>query len=204
LGTEGEEALANKGWVKTCQHDNYTRGKKRLHLLRALDLPATLEAGCPLLLLLLWWWRWRWHRGTGAPLPAVGLRAGLLGPTSSPLALLGGPKQATHRRDTADVTSLPPTPPVPPRAEELLAGPLPLSMEQGATAGPALEAPQAGWGPQPVHQGSGSRRGALDRRSDELPHRSHQRSAAWPASPFAALDHHRAPGCPGGVSRIQG
>jgi hypothetical protein len=56
----------------------------------------------PLLLLLLllllvllgvinprWWW-WRWGRRTDAPLRAMGLRAGLLGPTYSPLALLGG------------------------------------------------------------------------------------------------------------------
>jgi hypothetical protein len=36
-----------------------------------------------------WWW-WRRDRKTDAPLRAVGLGAGLLGPTSSPLALLGG------------------------------------------------------------------------------------------------------------------
>ena len=54
LEAEGEEALASEGWVKTRRHDNYTRGKKGLHLLGALDLPATLEAGRPLLLLLLW------------------------------------------------------------------------------------------------------------------------------------------------------
>jgi hypothetical protein len=125
---------------------------------------VTLEAGRPLLLLLLlllwlllllvplgeitprWWW-WRWDRRTDAPLCALGLGASLLGPTNSPLALLGGPKQATRRRDAAGVASLPPTPPVPPGAEELLAGPLPLSMELGATAGPALGAPLAGWGP---------------------------------------------------------
>jgi hypothetical protein len=71
LRAEGEEALASKGWVKTRWHDNYIRRKKGLHLLGALDLPATLEAGRPLLLLLLlvplvplgeitprwWWWR---------------------------------------------------------------------------------------------------------------------------------------------------
>jgi hypothetical protein len=60
----------------------------------------------PLLLLLLvplgditprwWWWlwwrqtRWWWWRRTDTPLRAVGLGAGLLGPTSSPLTLLGG------------------------------------------------------------------------------------------------------------------
>jgi hypothetical protein len=36
-----------------------------------------------------WWW-WRRDRRTGAPLRAVGLGAGLLGPTRSPLTLLGG------------------------------------------------------------------------------------------------------------------
>jgi hypothetical protein len=48
------------------------------------------------------------------PLRALGLGAGLLGPTSSPLTLLG-----------ADL--LGPDTPVPPVAEELLAAPLPLS-----------------------------------------------------------------------------
>jgi hypothetical protein len=82
LEAEGEEALASKGWVKTRRHNNCTQEKKGLHLLGALDLPATLEAGRPLLLLLLllwllllvplgeitprwWWWRdrqWRWRR----------------------------------------------------------------------------------------------------------------------------------------------
>jgi hypothetical protein len=38
----------------------------------------------------------------------------------------------THRRGTVSVASLPPTPPVPPRAEELPAAPLPLSKGQGA------------------------------------------------------------------------
>jgi hypothetical protein len=28
LGAEGEEALASKGWVKTCRHDNYIRKYK--------------------------------------------------------------------------------------------------------------------------------------------------------------------------------
>jgi hypothetical protein len=64
---------------------------------------VTLEARqSPLLLLLLllllvlpglitprWWW-WRQNRRTHVPLRVAGLRAGLLGPTCSPLALLGG------------------------------------------------------------------------------------------------------------------
>jgi hypothetical protein len=74
LGAEGEEALTSKGWVKTNRHDKKTNGKKGLHSLGALDFPATLEAGRPLLLLWLllllllmlvpleeitprWWWR---------------------------------------------------------------------------------------------------------------------------------------------------
>jgi hypothetical protein len=70
---------------------------------------VTLEARrSPLLLLLLpllWlllqmplgvitpkrWW-WRLDRRTDAPLRVVGLGTGLLGPTGSPLALLGGSK----------------------------------------------------------------------------------------------------------------
>jgi hypothetical protein len=67
---------------------------------------VTLEARrSPLLLLLLrllllllvplgvitprWWWWWR-NRRTDVPLRIVGLGASLLGPTYSPLALLGG------------------------------------------------------------------------------------------------------------------
>jgi hypothetical protein len=112
--------------------------EKELPLLGAVDFQATLEAGRPLLLLLLlllvplgeitprwWWWRrdrwwWWWRRArwwwwrpnhrTDTPLRALGLGAGLLSPTSSPLMLLGGPKQATRRRDAASVSSLPPTP----------------------------------------------------------------------------------------------
>jgi hypothetical protein len=49
-------------------------------------------------------------------------------------------RRSQHRLSSSDT-------PVPPRAEELLAGPLPLSMELEATTGPALGAPLAGWGP---------------------------------------------------------
>jgi hypothetical protein len=136
---------------------------------------VTLEVRSPLLLLLLllllvplgeitprwwwwqrdrwWWWRWdRWwwwrrDRRTDAPLCAVGLGAGLLGPTSSPLALLGGSETSDpsarcslRRLSSSD-------PPEPPRAEALLAAPLPLSKGLGATAG-ALGATLAGWGPR--------------------------------------------------------
>jgi hypothetical protein len=97
-----------------------------------------------------WWWqraRWWWWRRTDVPLRTLGLGASLLGPTSSPLALLGGsetndPSAWCSRRRLSSSD-----PPVPPGVEELLAGPLLLSMELGATVGPALGAPLAGWGP---------------------------------------------------------
>jgi hypothetical protein len=47
---------------------------------------------------------------TNAPLRGLGLGADLLGPTSCPLTLLGGPKQATHHPDAACASSPPPTP----------------------------------------------------------------------------------------------
>jgi hypothetical protein len=65
---------------------------------------------CPWGVITLRGWRWQWHRRIGTPLRALSLGAGFLGPTSSSLALLGGPRQATHRRDAASVASPPPTP----------------------------------------------------------------------------------------------
>jgi hypothetical protein len=54
LGAEGEESLANKDGLRPI-YKIITLAKTRmeLHLLRALDLPAALEAGHPWLLLLL-------------------------------------------------------------------------------------------------------------------------------------------------------
>ena len=177
LGAEGEEALANKGWVKTRRHDSYTRGKKRLHLLGALDLPATLEVGRPLLLLLLIMWRWRWHRGTSTPLRAGGLGPGLLGPASSPLALLGG----SETSDSSARCSL-----------RRLSSSVPRNyLGRRHCLQPLCPYPK-GWGPrqgwrwglhrwagdlQPVHQGSGSHEGGPDRWSGELPCRSRRGSA---------------------------
>jgi hypothetical protein len=103
----------------------------------------------------LWWRRtqWWWWRRTDAPLRALSLGVGLLGPTSSPLTLLGGSEtndlsaQRSRRRLSSS------DPPVPPGAEELLAAPLPLSKGRGAAAGAlgattgALGATLADWGP---------------------------------------------------------
>jgi hypothetical protein len=118
---------------------------------------VTLKARrSPLLLLLLvvplgvitprWWW-WRWDRRTDAPLRAVGLGAGLLGPTCSPLTLLGGSemsdssaRRSLRRLSSSDPAELP-------GAKALLAAPLPLSKGLGAMARLALGAALAGWGP---------------------------------------------------------
>jgi hypothetical protein len=50
---------------------------------------AVAAGGVPGLITPRWWW-WQRGRRTDTPLGAVGLGAGLLGPTSSPLSLLGG------------------------------------------------------------------------------------------------------------------
>jgi hypothetical protein len=112
---------------------------------------VTLEARrSPLQLLLLllllvslgvitprWWW-WRWDRRTDAPLRAVGLGAGLLGPTCSPLALLGGLQNGRPVSVTHPASPLLLRPPELPRAEAPLATPLPLSKGLRAMAGLAL------------------------------------------------------------------
>jgi hypothetical protein len=108
----------------------------------------------PLLLLLVplgvittrWWW-WRRDRRTDVPLRAMGLGAHLLGPTCSPLALLGGSetsdssaRRILRRLSSSDPLELP-------GAEAPLAAPLPLSKGLGATAGLALRATPVGWAP---------------------------------------------------------
>jgi hypothetical protein len=94
-----------------------------------------------------WWWRQR-DRRTDAPLRAVGLGAGLLSPTCSPLALLGGSeisdpsaRRSLRRLSSSDPSELP-------GAEALLTAPWPLSKGLGATTGLALGATPAGWGPR--------------------------------------------------------
>jgi hypothetical protein len=178
---------------------------------------VTLEARrSPLLLLLLllllvllgvitprWWW-WRQDRRTDVPLRTVGLGASLLGPTCNPLALLGGSK-------TSDLSAR--------RSLRRLSSSDPRSyLGRRHCLKPLCPCPR-GWGPrrdwcwephrwagdlQPVHRRSGSRGGGPGRRSGELPHRCRRGSATWPRSPSSGLGHHRAPGCPRGVSEILG
>jgi hypothetical protein len=107
---------------------------------------VTLEARqspLPLLLLLLLlllallgvitprWWLWRRDWRTDAPLRTVDLGASLLGPTCSPLALLGGSEMSdpSARRSLRRLSSS--DPPELPGAEALLAAPLPLSKGLG-------------------------------------------------------------------------
>jgi hypothetical protein len=87
--------------------------------------------------------------------------------------------------------------------EELLAGPLPLSEELG-TAGGALGATSAGWGPPTGAPGMWILGGGPGRRSDGPPHHSHQGSVVGPAPLTATLNYRRAAKCPGEVSKIQG
>jgi hypothetical protein len=94
-----------------------------------------------------WWWR-----GAHAPLPVLDPRFGLLSPTSCLLTLLGE-SESRGRSETKDPSArhsrcrlTPSDLPAAFGAEELLAGPLPLSEELGATEG-ALGPTSAGWGP---------------------------------------------------------
>jgi hypothetical protein len=154
-----------------------------------------------------WWWlwwqrtRWWWWRRTNAPLRALGLGAGLLGPTSNPLTLLGGSEMndPSARRSRRHLSSS--DPPVPPGVEELPAAPLPLSKERGVVA-VRWEPRRGRWEPRrqtgglhPVHRRSGSRGGGPGRRSGELPRRSRRGPTAWPRSPSSALDRRRAQRC---------
>jgi hypothetical protein len=83
-------------------------------------------AGAPGVITPGWWW-WRRNRSTNAPLCVAGLGAGLLGPTCSPLSLLGGSEMSdpSARRSLRCLSSS--DPPELPGAEALLAAPLPLS-----------------------------------------------------------------------------
>jgi hypothetical protein len=92
------------------------------------------------------WW-WRRIRRADVPLRAMGLGAGLLGPTTSPLSLLRGSETSdpSARRSLRRLSSS--DPPELTRAEALLVAPLPLSKGLGAAAGLALGATPVGWGP---------------------------------------------------------
>jgi hypothetical protein len=118
------------------------------------------------------------------PLRALGLGAGLLGPTSSPLTLLGagllgpnggGPKQMIHRRGTAGVASLPPTP-------QRHLGRRPRRRRGKLWRGRWEPHRQTG-GLRPARRRSGSRGGGPGRRFGEPPRRSHRGSVAWSRSP---------------------
>jgi hypothetical protein len=150
------------------------------------------------------WWRWRWDWRTDAPLSTVGLGAGLLGPTCSPLALLGGSEMSdpSARHSLRHLSSSDP----------------PSYLGRRHRLQPLYPCPR-GWGPlrdwrwephrwardlQLVHRRSRSREGGPGRRSSEPPRRCRRGSTAWPRSPSSGLGHRRAQGCPGGVSGIQG
>jgi hypothetical protein len=145
LGAEGEEALANKGLLKTRRHDNYTHGKRGYTYLG----PCTFQRP--------------WKRDVrscccccccgGSGGSGTGGLERLCAPWAWELASLAPPtvlsrfwgsetSDPSARRNRCRLSST--DPPVPPGVEELLAGPLPLSMELGATAGPALGAPLVG------------------------------------------------------------
>jgi hypothetical protein len=150
-----------------------------------------------------WWW-WRRDRRTDAFLHAMGLEAGLLGPTCSPLALLGGSETSdpSVRRSLRRLSSS--DPPELPGAEAPLAAPLPSSKGLGATTGLALRATPAGWDLQLVHRRFRSHGGGPGLWSGEPPRRCCQGSAAWPRSPSSGLGRRRAQGCSRGVSGTQG
>jgi hypothetical protein len=156
-----------------------------------------------------WWWlwwrwtRWWWWWRTNAPLRALGLGAGLLGPTSSPLTLLGGfetndPSTRRSRRRLSSSDTL-----VPPGAEELPTAPLPLSKGRGPRWGRWEPRRQTG-GLQSAHRRSEFRGGGPSRRSGEPSRRSRRRSAAWPGLSSSNLGHRKAQGCPRGGLGTQG
>jgi hypothetical protein len=150
-----------------------------------------------------WCW-WRRDRRTDAPLRAVGLGASFLGPTCSPLVLLGGSKMSdpSARRSLRRLSSSDPS--ELPGAEALLAAPLPLSKGLGATAELALGATPVGWEPLAGASKIRIHGGGPGRRSGEPPRCCHRGLAAWPRLSSLGLGHHRALGWPGVVSGIQG
>jgi hypothetical protein len=131
------------------------------------------------------------------PLRALGLGAGLLGPTSSPLTLLGadllGPNGGGGGvRNKRFVGATQPASPLFPRHPSATCGGRaacsPFALIQGAGAAAearealagALGAAPADWGPPAGASESGSHGGGPGRRSSEPPRRSRCGSAAWP------------------------
>jgi hypothetical protein len=137
------------------------------------------------------------------PLRALGMGASLLGPTSGPLTLLGGPKQMTHRLGAASVASLPLTPRCHLGRRNCLQPLCPCPRGGGPRRGRSEPRRHAG-GLQLAHRRSGSRGGGPSGRSGEPLRRSRRGSAAWPRSPSSTLGHRRAQGCPRGGSGTQG
>jgi hypothetical protein len=134
LGAEGEEALTSEGWVKTRRHDNYTCKNKEGATLTWSPGPssgprsgtsAAVAAGAPGGDHPRWWWRdrrwwwrwwrwirwWRWQR-TDAPLRALRLGVGPLGPASCPLTLLGWVRNKGRVNDKRPIGATQPASPV--------------------------------------------------------------------------------------------
>jgi hypothetical protein len=93
-----------------------------------------------------WWW-WRRDRGTDAPLRVVGLRAGLLSPICSLLALLGGLQNERPVSATQPVSPLLLRPPGATWGGGTACSPFALVQGARAMAGLALGATLMGWGP---------------------------------------------------------
>jgi hypothetical protein len=136
---------------------------------------AVVAAGAPGVITPEWWW-WRRDRGNDAPLRVVGLGAGLLGLTCSPLALLGAPKQATRQRDAACVAYPPPTPRSCLGQRHCLQPLCPCPRGWGPWHDWRWEPHRRAGDPQPRHQRSGSRGRGPDRWSGEPPRHCHRGS----------------------------
>jgi hypothetical protein len=164
-----------------------------------------------------WWWRWRtrrwwwWWRRTDAPLRALDLGAGLLGPTSSPLTLLGagllvpiGGGSATNdpsgQHKQCRLSSSDPWCHL---GRRNYLQPLCPCPKGGEPRRGRWEPHRQAGGLQPMHQRSGSRSEGPGRRSSEPPCRSRRGSAAWPRSPSSTLGRRRAQECPWGGSGTQ-
>jgi hypothetical protein len=106
-----------------------------LLLLLLLRLLLLLLLLVPLGVIISRWWWWRRYRRTDAPLCAVGLGAGFLGPTGSPLALLGGLQNEQPVSATQPASLLLLRPPGATWAEAPLAAPFPLSKGAGGHGG---------------------------------------------------------------------